>query len=118
MLTPFGKAIRKLRIDCSMTLKKMATDVGVSSAYLSAIETGKRQLTDEIFNSIVETLKLDIEVVKQLKVAADMSTDVVKIKSSSSSEKGKETAVMFARTFDSLSDDDFNEIMNVLEKNK
>lgn len=41
-MTPFGEKIRQLRAERGITLKQMAGDVGVSSAYLSALEHGKR----------------------------------------------------------------------------
>lgn len=41
-MTPFGDKIRKLRTERAITLKQMAEAVGVSSAYLSALEHGKR----------------------------------------------------------------------------
>jgi transcriptional regulator with XRE-family HTH domain len=41
-MTPFGEKMRKLRADRTITLKQMSTAIGVSSAYLSALEHGKR----------------------------------------------------------------------------
>ncbi len=41
-MTPFGEKIRALRDARNITLKQMADAVGVSSAYLSALEHGKR----------------------------------------------------------------------------
>lgn len=41
-MTPFGDRMRKLRIERGVTLKEMAEALGVSSAYLSALEHGKR----------------------------------------------------------------------------
>jgi transcriptional regulator with XRE-family HTH domain len=41
-MTPFGDRMRKLRAERNMTLKAMAGAVGVSPAYLSALEHGKR----------------------------------------------------------------------------
>ncbi len=41
-MTPFGEKIRKLRADRGITLKQMSQGIGVSSAYLSALEHGKR----------------------------------------------------------------------------
>ncbi|MFO1122255.1 MAG: helix-turn-helix transcriptional regulator [Hyphomicrobiales bacterium] len=41
-MTPFGDRMRKLRAERGMTLKAMAEAVGVSPAYLSALEHGKR----------------------------------------------------------------------------
>ena len=41
-MTPFGEKLRKLRAERQVTLKDMATAVGVSAAYLSALEHGRR----------------------------------------------------------------------------
>jgi transcriptional regulator with XRE-family HTH domain len=41
-MTPFGERMRKLRAERGVTLKQMASEIGVSSAYLSALEHGKR----------------------------------------------------------------------------
>lgn len=41
-MTPFGEKLRKLRAEKGVTLKLMAEEIGVSSAYLSALEHGHR----------------------------------------------------------------------------
>ncbi|NVK18742.1 MAG: helix-turn-helix domain-containing protein [Methylocystaceae bacterium] len=41
-MTPFGEKVRALRKERSITMKQMAKDLEVSSAYLSALEHGKR----------------------------------------------------------------------------
>ncbi|MBI2717793.1 MAG: helix-turn-helix transcriptional regulator [Rhizobiales bacterium] len=41
-MTPFGERIRKLRAERQVTLQDMAEAIGVSPAYLSALEHGKR----------------------------------------------------------------------------
>jgi len=41
-MTPFGDKMRRLRAERGVTLKEMASAIGVSSAYLSALEHGKR----------------------------------------------------------------------------
>ena len=41
-MTPFGEKMRKLRAHRGITLKQMSAAIGVSSAYLSALEHGKR----------------------------------------------------------------------------
>ena len=41
-MTPFGERMRKLRQERGITLREMAEGVGVSSAYISALEHGKR----------------------------------------------------------------------------
>jgi transcriptional regulator with XRE-family HTH domain len=41
-MTPFGVKLRQIRAERGMTLKQMAESLGVSSAYLSALEHGRR----------------------------------------------------------------------------
>ncbi len=41
-MTPFGRRLRQLRLERSLTLKSMAESLGVSAAYLSALEHGRR----------------------------------------------------------------------------
>lgn len=42
MTTPFGEQLRALRRERGVTLKDLADALGVSQAYLSALETGRR----------------------------------------------------------------------------
>jgi transcriptional regulator with XRE-family HTH domain len=42
MSTPFGERLRALRAERGVTLKDLAGALGVSQAYLSALETGRR----------------------------------------------------------------------------
>lgn len=42
MSTPFGEKVRALRRERGVTLKQLANALGVSEAYLSALETGRR----------------------------------------------------------------------------
>jgi transcriptional regulator with XRE-family HTH domain len=41
-MTPFGARLRALREERGLTLSRMAADLGLSAAYLSALEHGKR----------------------------------------------------------------------------
>lgn len=41
-MTPFGRKMRELRAARGITLKRMAADLQLSPAYLSALEHGKR----------------------------------------------------------------------------
>ena len=41
-MTPFGERLRALRTERGMTLKAMAAALGLSPAYLSALEHGRR----------------------------------------------------------------------------
>jgi DNA-binding XRE family transcriptional regulator len=41
-MTPFGEAMHRLRAERGISQKQMAAAIGVSPAYLSALEHGKR----------------------------------------------------------------------------
>ena len=44
MLTEFGKAVRKARIDVGTSMLKMAESLGVKPSFVSQIETGKKNI--------------------------------------------------------------------------
>jgi HTH-type transcriptional regulator, competence development regulator len=60
MLTPFGKALRRERLEQGTTLGEMANALGVSSSFLSQIETGKKGLTDAFVRKVINHLGLNI----------------------------------------------------------
>ena len=45
MLTEYGKAVRKARIELGVTMSQMAKEIKCSLAHLSAMENGKRQIS-------------------------------------------------------------------------
>lgn len=51
-LTKFGEAIRKIRGESKITLSKMASDLGTSAAFLSAMETGRSKVPMEWVSKI------------------------------------------------------------------
>jgi transcriptional regulator with XRE-family HTH domain len=67
MLTEFGKFTRKLRVDNDELLKYMADKLGVSSSYLSSVETGKRKTPVEWVDKISQLYNLDEHMKSKLK---------------------------------------------------
>ncbi|MCH6872636.1 helix-turn-helix domain-containing protein [Escherichia coli] len=117
MLTPFGKKVRKLRIDVGVTLKSMADAMGVTSSYLSAIETGKRAVTDPVLKSIISYFTNEgVQAGDELTKAARDSQQSVEINLSGKNQNAREVAMAFARNFDELSDDEFKRLRELLTK--
>lgn len=56
-MTPFGREIRKIRIDADLTLGEMALALGKKPSYLSAVELGDKPLSEEFAMSIIAFLK-------------------------------------------------------------
>lgn len=114
MITEFGKEIRKLRIDLGITLFEMAKATDVSSSFLSAMENGKKAVSDEYIDVLAEKF----EVVKNTKnhflKLADKTKKEVRINLSSNGNKSNELATSFARQFSELSDEQIEKIKFIL----
>jgi len=113
MLTEFGQYLRKLRIDYNLFLKDMAEKLGVTSSYLSAVETGKRNIPNDWVEKICKLYKLDEFEREDLQVATTNSARAVTIDLSDMTQKKRETALLFARKFDDV-DDSAIEVMRKL----
>lgn len=59
MYAKFGKYIRKLRIEKGLTLTQLAAQLGMDSANLSKIETGKRDFDEKRIPKLAEIFNLD-----------------------------------------------------------
>ncbi len=116
MLTPFGREVRKLRIDNNMTLSKMAEELDVSPTFLTAIETGRKSIPANFPERVAAVLGNSTGILGLLKKAAEISKDVHKIvMGSSSTSHDREVAALFARQFSDLSEVTKNEIKKILE---
>ncbi|HHU0055813.1 TPA: helix-turn-helix domain-containing protein, partial [Legionella pneumophila] len=115
-LTPLGKQIRKYRLDKEMTLSQMASELEVSSAYLSSIETGKRNMAPDLLEKIISYFTLNKEETENMYELADQSQQSIKIPLGDVNNSSKELVAAFARNFSSLSPDQVKKIKRILEK--
>jgi transcriptional regulator with XRE-family HTH domain len=56
-MTPFGREIRKIRIDADLTLGEMAVALGKKPSYMSAVELGDKPLSEELTMAIIGYFK-------------------------------------------------------------
>ena len=56
-MTPFGTMLRQERKDRGMLLSEMAGKLGISSPYLSQLETGVRQLKEGFVEKVITLLE-------------------------------------------------------------
>lgn len=115
MLTNFGKALRKLRIDHGEFLKDMAATLGVTVAYLSAVENGKREVPDHWIDVLADKYFLDSNEKKELQDYAYENKDSIKIDLSGIEKEEREMALAFARSFKTLSEADKKAIEKIFE---
>ncbi len=116
MATKFGKYLRKLRIDKSMVIRDMAEILGVSPAYLSAIELGKRAIPNSFVNSLCSAFKLSDEERGNMQQLVDVSQPSIKIDLTDADESNRETMLAFARKFKELDDEQLNKLNKMLKE--
>ncbi len=118
MATLFGKYIRKLRIDTGEVLGAMADAIGVSSAYLSAVENGKKKVTPELIDSVIKHFSLNAKAAAELRDAAEQSPVSVKIDLQNASDDERQLVSAFARRVQTLSAAEREQFMSILTNNK
>lgn len=114
MLTKFGKQLRKIRIERDQKLKDMAEELGVTVAYLSAVENGNRAVPDSWIYTISKKYGLNDMETSELQEAAYEKKSEIKISLDDSSKS--DLALSFARKFKDLTDEDVNELSKILSK--
>lgn len=114
-MTPFGLFMRKLRLESGLLLKDMAETMGVSSAYLSALEHGKKGAPGAEFVSALESkLRLSAAQTEELKRAVRDSATSVTIPAKAT-PLGFQTAHAFARKLPNLSEKQLRLVLGVLD---
>lgn len=106
-LTPFGEKLRELRTRNDMSQKDMAAALGVSAAYLSALEHGKRGVPRWIFvQEIIRVLNVIWDEADELQRLALQSDPRVTIDTSDLTPVATELANTLNQSIGSLSDED------------
>ena len=102
MVTAFGKFCRKLRIDKSQIMLDMAESLGVSPAFLSAVENGKKNVPKTWLEEMTSIYKLSADDKNELRKAIELSVTEVKFNLAKENNSDRELIVAFAREFKSM----------------
>ena len=116
--TQLGQFLRKLRISNNEVLADMAQKLKITSAYLSAIELGKRSIPKNLFADLIELYSISKEEEVELQKAIDTSVTSVEIDLDNVSLSGRETVLAFARKLKDLDDVALNNIFEFLKDNQ
>ena len=118
-MTPFGQKVRRLRDKQGITLKKMATDLHVSSAYLSALEHGHRGRPGPgLVMQIAGYFDLIWDDVEELKRLADLSHPRVPVETAGLSVKATLAANMLADRIKELDEKTLDQLIGLIEGKK
>lgn len=116
MATILGDFLRKLRLSNKEILKDMAKNLGVSSAFLSAVENGKKKMPTAWEAKLKEIYNLTSAQMTELKDAVMESSDIVELNLKGSSAQNKELAISFARQFDTMDEQTSKAILEFLKR--
>lgn len=116
MLTSLGQFLRKLRLENGEILKTMAEKLGVTSAFLSAVENGKKKMPLSWYEKLPLLYTFSEQQQDALKKAVMESSDIVELNLHNVPFGRRDLAISFARRFDSLDEETSQMIFDLLNK--
>ena len=115
-MTPFGERVRQLRRERGLLLKDMAAHLGVSSAYLSALERGERgKPTWTLIQGVIQYFNIIWDEADDLTRLADLSDPRVKIDTAGTHPTATLLANRLAREIRTLGDGEIERILLILD---
>ena len=115
-MTPLGYRLRQLRAARGVTLAEMAVALGVSPAYLSALEHGKRGVPRPVFLEMINGyFNLGWDDAEDLRRLAAISDPRVVLDTAGLSPKATEFANLLAARIGDLDDSRFDTLLAEIE---
>jgi transcriptional regulator with XRE-family HTH domain len=115
-MTPFGEKVRHLRQQRGILMKQMAADLGVSSAYLSALEHGHRGRPGSGFiQQICGYFNLIWDEAEEIKRLAQLSHPRVTVDTAGLSPQATELANVLAENIGELDNDTLQWILDEIK---
>jgi transcriptional regulator with XRE-family HTH domain len=104
-VTPFGEKVRSLRRERGIAQRDMAASIGVSPAYLSALEHGRRGVPNwAMVQKIIGFFNIIWDDAEELQRLAERSDPRVVIDTSGLSPRATELSNLLAEAISSLSE--------------
>jgi transcriptional regulator with XRE-family HTH domain len=115
-MTPFGQRVRELRAQRGITLGEMAEGLGVTPAYLSALEHGKRgRPTFTLIQGAIHLLGVIWDEADELIRLADLSHPRVTVDTAGLEPEATLLANRLARDIAELEPDEIQRLAEVLD---
>ena len=115
MLTEFGKVMRIVRINTGDSMRDMAAKIGMSATYLSAIETGKRNVPADMEELLFSHYDFSEKDKKKIKDAIESSASHVKIDLTDMADKKKK--LIYSITKSDIDEETLDRLCEII-KNK
>lgn len=116
-MTPLGAKLRSLRAERNISLKEMAAALNISSAYLSALEHGKRGTpTWDLLQRIIAYFNIIWDEAEEVQRLAEISNPKITIDTAGMVPEATELTNRLAREIGGLGKDDLIDIKNEILK--
>ncbi|MGN0797647.1 MAG: helix-turn-helix domain-containing protein [Christensenellales bacterium] len=112
--TKYAELLRVLRVKHHENMGDTAKLLGVNVAFVSAVETGKKNVPDEWVDKIVEHYKLNVQEREELIKAIEDSKTSSKINLVSVPNFKRQVALQFQRSFGDIDEETAKKIMELL----
>lgn len=116
-MTPFGEKVRSMRTERGIAQKEMAAALGVSPAYLSALEHGRRGVPNwAMVQKIIGFFNVIWDEAEELEALAARSDPRVTVDTAGLSPKATALANRLATQIGMLGEDDIARIVALLDE--
>ncbi len=116
-MTPFGEKLRALRAERGISLKEMAASLGLSAAYLSALEHGRRgRPTHALVIAICAQLNIIWDEADELVRLARLSHPRVTVDTAGLSPAATELANLLAERIRKLPPETIERVLELLKR--
>ena len=116
-MTPFGRRIRELRSRRGVSQKEMAAALGVSAAYLSALEHGRRGVPSwPMIQKVIGYFNVIWDDAEELQRLAEASHPRVVVDTSGLSPSATELANLLAERIGELDEEAIRRVIGEIEK--
>lgn len=118
-MTPFGEKIRELRKARGINQKQMAEKLGISPAYLSALEHGNRgQPTWALLQQIISFFNIIWDDAEELENLANISRPRAVVDTSGLSAEATELVNLLSRNISAMDKDQINKMLEIVKNTK
>lgn len=116
MVTEIGKQLRLIRINTGDSLRTMSSKLGISAAYLSSIENGKRNIPDDFDKLIFKAYTLSEVEMHRIQDAIFSAKENYTVNLSVITEKKRR--VLLSLTEGNLNEDTIDKLCELISEDK
>lgn len=115
MATEFGSTVQRLRQLAGMTLFEVAQKMNISTAFLSAVENGRKRVPDDFVQKLGQAMPQAKAQADELESLASQARGQVIVQLPKATAQDADLATVLARKFNSLSDTQKKRIRAILD---